>query len=285
MTSLDASPLDVAAVQLTATPDPDANRARARELLDEAAGRGARVVLLPELYAVPFVQPDPDPDYFDLAEPLDGPSNAVAREASARHGITVVSSVFEASAVPGVYHNTACTYVAGELASVYRKSHLPFSNGFPEKYYFRPGEHPPEVVTTSEGLGVGTIICYERHFPELGRLVGLGGGTLLCVPVASASAPMREVFQLELRAQAVFNGLYVVCANRTGQEGPKRYFGTSAVYGPDGEILAQGGEEGDEVVIATIDPAHAARTRRTRPFLRDRRPGLYGGLAEGLPRG
>lgn len=278
------SEVTVAAVQLAAGPDPDANRARARELLAEAAGRGARVVLLPELYAVPFVQPEPDPAYFELAEPLDGPSNAVAREASAAHGITVVSSVFEASPVPGVHHNTACTYVAGHLASVYRKSHLPFSNGFPEKFYFRPGAHPPEVVTTGEGLGVGTIICYERHFPELGRLVALAGGTLLCVPVASASAPMREVFQLELRAQAVFNGLYVVCANRTGLEGTKRYFGTSAIYGPDGEILAQAAEDTDDVVLAPIDPAHAARTRRTRPFLRDRRPELYAGLTDDQPR-
>ncbi|MDT0442450.1 carbon-nitrogen hydrolase family protein [Streptomyces johnsoniae] len=270
--------MKAAAVQLTAGPDAAANRRRARALLTEAARRGARVVLLPELYAVPFVQPEPDPEYFAHAEPLEGPSNAVAREVSAEYGITVVSSVFEAADVPGVHHNTACTFVNGELAAVYRKSHLPFSNGFPEKYYFRPGGSPP-VVTRTEDVALGTIICYERHFPELGRLVALGGASLMCVPVASASAPMREVFQLELRAQAVFNGLYVVCANRTGQEGVKRYFGTSAIYGPDGEILAEAGQDGEEVVLAEIDPEHAARTRRTRPFLRDRRPDLYDGLA------
>ena len=147
--------MKLAAVQLRASDDRTETIGRAEALVDEAASQGARVVLLPEMFAVPFVQPDPDPEYFVHAEALDGPSNTMAAEASRRHGITVVSSVFEASAVPGVYHNTACTYVDGELRSTYRKSHLPFSNGFPEKFYFRPGEVEPPVVQTGE-IGVGT---------------------------------------------------------------------------------------------------------------------------------
>ncbi|GAA4194540.1 carbon-nitrogen hydrolase family protein [Microbispora amethystogenes] len=269
--------MKLAAVQLRATDDRRETVGRAGDLLDEAARQGARVALLPELFAVPFVQPDPDPDYFELAEKLDGPSNAMAAERSRRHGITVVSSVFEAAETPGVYYNTACTFVRGELRSVYRKSHLPFSNGFPEKFYFRPGGAEPEVVDTGE-TGVGTIICYERHFPELSRIVALRGGSVLCVPVASASAPMREVFQLELRAHAVFNGLFVICANRVGKEGVKDYFGLSAVYGPDGDVLAQAGDGGDGVAVAEVDLGLVAASRRRRPFLRDRRPELYGRL-------
>jgi N-carbamoylputrescine amidase len=268
-----------AAIQLRVSDDRAKNINHAAALIDEAAARGARLVLLPELFAIPFVQPEPDPDYFCFAEPLDGPSNAMAAERSGRHGITIVSSVFEAAAVPGVYHNTACTYVRGELRSTYRKSHLPFSNGFPEKFYFRPGDAPPGVVDTGDAV-VGTIICYERHFPELSRTVALKGGTVLLVPVASASAPMREVFTLELRAHAVFNSLYVVCANRVGVEGAKEYFGASGIYGPDGEVLAQAGELGDELVFADLDLAELRRRRVTRPFFRDRRPDLYGTVTE-----
>jgi beta-ureidopropionase len=263
----------LSAIQLRAGDDRAETIGRAAALLDSAGQQGADVVLLPELFAIPFVQPDPDPEYFVLAEKIDGPSNAMAAERSRRHGMTVVSSIFEASDVPGVYHNSACTFVRGELASIYRKSHLPFSNGFPEKFYFRPGAQEPEVVDTGEA-GIGTIICYERHFPELSRIVALRGGSVLCVPVASASAPMKEVFQLELRAHAVFNGLFVICSNRVGTEGCKDYFGLSAIYGPSGEILAQSGD-GDEAIVAAIDLGEVARIRRTRPFLRDRRPALY----------
>ncbi len=270
----------LAAVQLRASEDRTETVGRAEALLHDAAEQGARVVLLPEMFAAPFVQPEPDPDYFVHAEALDGPSNTMAAEVSRRHGITVVSSVFEASSLPGVYHNTACTFVAGELRSVYRKSHLPFSNGFPEKFYFRPGETEPEVVQTGE-TGVGTIICYERHFPELSRIVALRGGSVLCVPVASASTPMKEVFQLELRAHAAFNSMYVICANRFGVEGVKEYFGLSAIYGLDGEVLATAPDDADGLAIAEADLAKVAEVRRRRPFLRDRRPELYHRLASG----
>lgn len=266
--------MKLAAIQLHATDDRSETIGRASDLIDAAAGAGADVVLLPEFFAIPFVQPEPDPDYVRVAEALDGPSNRMAAEQSRKHRNTVVSSIFEASNIPGVYHNTACTFVGGELKSVYRKSHLPFSNGFPEKFYFQPGGMEPEVVDT--GLArVGTIICYERHFPELSRIVALRGGTVLCVPVASASAPMREVFQLELRAHAAFNQLFVVCANRVGTEGVKDYFGLSAIYGPDGNILAQARDGEDDVALAEVDPDLVSASRRRRPFFRDRRPELY----------
>lgn len=266
--------MKLAAIQLRASEDRAETIGRARGLVDEAAGAGARVILLPELFAVPFVQPEPDQQYFRHAEPLDGPSNTMAAEASRRHATTVVSSVFEAADTPGIYFNTACTYVVGELRSVYRKSHLPFSNGFPEKFYFRPGDAEPQVVDTGETV-VGTIICYERHFPELSRIVALKGASVMCVPVASASAPMKEIFQLELRAHAVFNNLFVICANRFGLEVSKDYFGLSAVYGPDGEVLAQAKGDEDGIALADVDLDRVARTRERRPFLRDRRPELY----------
>ncbi|NLA34750.1 MAG: carbon-nitrogen hydrolase family protein [Actinobacteria bacterium] len=267
--------MKVAAVQLRVTDDRGDNIARTRALIDDAAAQGVSVVLLPELFSVPFVQPEPDLDFFKWGEPIDGPSNTMALEASAAHGITVVSSIFEQTARPGVYHNTSCTYVNGVEVQQYRKSHLPFSNGFPEKFYFRPGEEKPAAVDIGE-TRLGTIICYERHFPELGRQVALSGASIMCVPVACSSAPMREVFQLELRTQAIANGFFVICANRIGTEVVKDYFGTSAIYGPDGEIIAQSSDTGgDELIIADIDLDRVAATREKRPFLRDLRPELY----------
>ena len=273
----------VAAVQLQPSADRAANLREAADLIDEAAGLGAKLVVLPEIFSAPFVAAEIDPTYFDWAEELDGASNTMVAERSAAHGITIVSSIFEASATPGVHYNTASVFVNGEVAVHYRKSHLPFSNGFPEKYYFRPGEEPPPVVDLGP-TKAGVIICYERHFPELGRLVALGGASIMCVPVACASAPTKEVFQLELRAHAVFNAMFVVCANRVGSEGGetarKDYYGLSAIYQPDGEVAAQAHTEGAEVVFAAVDLASVAERRQRLPFLRDRRPMLYTGLVE-----
>ena len=269
----------VAAIQLHVDEPRESMISRAEGLIRSAGAEGAELVLLPELYSLPFVQPEPDPRYFENAEPLDGPSNEMPQRLSRELGISVISSVFERGEQPGVYYNTAVTFAAGELVSVYRKSHLPFSNGFPEKFYFQPGSTPPPVVSVG-GTSVGTIICYERHFPELGRLVALGGAHLMCVPVASASEPMKEVFQLELRAHAVFNGFYVLCANRVGTEEMKDYFGLSALYDPDGGIVAQAVQNlHDELVMADVDVERVAQTRQRRPFLRDRRPELYSGLS------
>lgn len=271
--------MKIAALQLQATDDREATLGRAGELIDEAAAQGAKLLLMPEFFAIPFVQPDPDPSYIKWAEPMDGPSNQLIQQKSLEHGMTIVSSFFEGTGLAGAYHNTTVTFVNGEARDVYRKSHLPFSNGFPEKFYFRPGQEAPSVVDAGD-YKVGTIICYERHFPELSRTVALKGGDILCIPVASASAPMKEVFQLELRAHAAFNQFFVICSNRVGLEGSKDYFGLSAVYGPDGTVLAQApdGEEGIAVAEVDIEEMRAARMRR--PYFRDRRPELYGALTE-----
>lgn len=270
--------LGLAAVQLEVGADREHNLRNAAGMIDAAADLGARVILLPEIFSAPFVASQPDGDYFRHAEPLDGPSNAMVAERSRRHGVTIVSPIFERASVPGVFYNSACTFSDGELVSHYRKSHLPFSNGFPEKFYFRPGAAPPAAVQ-AEGASVGCIICYERHFPEMGRLAALAGAEVLCIPVACASAPTKAVFELELRAQAAFNGMFVVCANRVGTEGDKRYYGLSAIYAPDGEIVARAEREEPAVVTAEVDLGAVGERRAALPLLRDRRTDLYGAIA------
>jgi beta-ureidopropionase len=265
-------------LQTHAEPDRTANLKRLAPLMDEAGRAGVQVLVLPELFSLPFVSGTPDPSYFDGAEPLNGPSGEFARHASERHAMVVVSSVFEKSRLAGVYHNTAAVYDRGEPVGVYRKSHLPFSHAFPEKFYFQPGSQPPLAVDTSAAR-IGVMICYERHYPELARSAALAGAQLLCIPVAASSPSMREVFNIELRAHAIANGIYVVAPNRIGREGEKDYFGGSVIYGPDGSELARAEDTGDDELITTdIDLDEIARIRRDRPFLRDRRPELYATL-------
>ena len=272
--------ITLAAVQVRATTSRDVNLANARGLIEAAIERGADVIVLPEIFSAPFVTGEVDLEYFQWAEPLlDGPSNQMVGALSAEHGVTIVSSVFEKGSPEGVYFNTAVTYHCGEPVHIYRKSHLPFSNAFPEKFYFRPGDQPPGSVPCGEA-DVGTIICYERHFPELGRLVALAGATVMAVPVACASGPTREVFEIELRAQAIFNELFVVCANRVGTESGKTYYGMSGIYAPDGTVLSQASTDDPEVITATVDVRGVSRRRHVLPFLRDRRPDLYGRLTE-----
>ena len=272
--------ITLAAVQVRATDSRDTNLAHTKGLIESAVDRGADVIVLPEIFSAPFVTGEVDLGYFAWAEPLlDGPTNRMVAELSATHGVTIVSSVFEQGTPEGIYFNTAVTFHHGEPVHTYRKSHLPFSNAFPEKFYFRPGDQPPGSVRCGE-VDLGTIICYERHFPELGRLVALAGGAVMAVPVACASAPTREVFQIELRAQAIFNELFVVCANRVGTESGKTYYGTSGIYGPDGTVLAQASDDQPEVITAEVDVASVSHRRHVLPFLRDRRPDLYGRLTD-----
>jgi N-carbamoylputrescine amidase len=274
---MSASILRAATLQLAPTPDRDANLEVVSGLLDLAAADGVKFVLMPELFSVPFVPPVPGTaDYLRYAEPLDGPSNTLVESKSREHGITVISSIFEDSGTPGVYFNTASTFVDGERKQVYRKSHLPLSNNFPEKYYFTPGNESPAAVQAA-GTKVGTIICYERHFPELARTVAIQGATVLAIPIASSTAYSRSIFEIELKAHAVFNCMYVMSSNRIGTEGTKPYFGGSAIYDPDGTTLAQATDSGEnEMVVADLDLDILAAKRVTeRPFLRDRRTELY----------
>ena len=218
-------------------------------------GQGAALIVLPEIFAAPFVGAEPDMDYFRWAEPVEGRrTRSRAVVGRARHDDPVAD--LRGERVTGVYHNSTLR--------------LPRRRGVHNLPQVAPAvlqRLPREVLlpprrrrrrrSPSTGATVGTIICYERHFPELGRLLALQGADVMCVPVACASEPTKEVFQLELRADAAFNSMFVVCANRVGLEGTKRYYGLSAIYGPDGAVLAQRGDE-----RASSSP-RSTRRRRT----------------------
>jgi len=268
----------VAAIQVEATENRAQNLEHAADLGRQAVDEGAEVILLPELFSVPFVSAgEVDPDYFQYAESLDGPTVQMVKRLSQQHEVAIVASVFEQATIPGVYHNTACIYVRGERVLTYRKAHLPYSSAFPEKFYFRPGSEPPTVFQWQDAT-LGVVICYERHFPEIVRVPALLGATLIAIPVACATPATSAVFELELRAHAVFNGLFVAAANRVGNEGGKTYYGRSMIVAPTGDVLAQAATDRPEVIVADCDFDLVAKQRHTLPFFRDRRPELYSDL-------
>ncbi|MBV8675729.1 MAG: carbon-nitrogen hydrolase [Planctomycetaceae bacterium] len=284
----------VGLVQMRCSIDPDDNLRRAREALREAARRGAQVACLPELFRTRYFCQVEDPSRFDLAEPIPGPTTealaAVARETR----MVVVGSIFERRAA-GVYHNTAVVLDAdGSLRGRYRKMHIPDDPLYYEKYYFTPGDLGFQALDTQVAR-VGTLVCWDQWFPEAARLTALKGAEVLFYPTAIGWHPAEKAesgeaqasaWEIVQRAHAINNGLFVAAVNRVGHEGPAggglEFWGGSFVADPFGRIIARAGREAEEVLIATCDPRLQDETRRSWPFLRDRRIDAYGPITQRL---
>jgi N-carbamoylputrescine amidase len=287
----------VGLVQMSMGPDPEANFAAALGHVRTAAGRGAQIVCLPELFRAQYFCQREELALFDLAEAIPGPSTerlgALAREL----GVSIVASLFERRAA-GLYHNTAVTLGAdGAIAGVYRKMHIPDDPLYYEKYYFTPGDLGFQAVDTAAGR-VGVLVCWDQWYPEGARLTALKGAEVLFYPTAIGWHPAEkaeygtaqyDAWQTIQRAHAIANGVYVVGVNRVGMEhgdvlgnratGPGlEFWGGSFVADPFGRVIAKASHEHEEVLVAEIDPALIEETRRNWPFLRDRRIDAYGGI-------
>lgn len=266
------------------------NNARA---IREAAGQGAQLVLLQELHAQLYFCQHEDQALFDLAESIPGPATEALGVLARELGIVIVGSVFEKRA-PGLYHNTAVVLETdGGIAGIYRKMHIPDDPGYYEKFYFTPGDLGFEPIDTSLGR-LGVLVCWDQWFPEGARLMALAGAELLLYPSAigwddsdsdEEKIRQREAWMIVQRAHAIANGLPLVCCNRTGFEpdpsgaGPGvRFWGSSFVCGPQGEMLAQAPVDEPAVLIAEIDMTRIEHVRRAWPLLRDRRIDAYAAL-------
>jgi len=284
--------LDIALVQHAMGPDADENRAATAAGIEQAAGLGAELVVLPELHASEYFCKYQDPALFDLAEPLDGPTAQMLSRAAADHGVVVVGSIFEHRSA-GLAHNTALVFERdGSLAGIYRKMHIPDDPGYNEKFYFTPGDLGFEPIDTSVGR-LGVLVCWDQWYPEAARLMALAGAELLLYPTAigldlnddeSEQRRQLDAWRTIQRSHAVANGIPVATCNRVGFE-PDRsggeheaeFWGHSLVAGAQGEILAEAGSEA-EVLFASIDRTRCEQVRRIWPFLRDRRIDAYGDL-------
>ncbi len=283
--------LPVALIQERDHGDADANLTVIEARVTEAAAQGARLVLLQELHNGAYFCQDESVATFDLAEPIPGPSTARLSALAARCGVVIVGSLFERRAA-GLYHNTAVVFDSdGRLAGKYRKMHIPDDPGFYEKFYFTPGDLGFEPVDTSVGR-LGVLVCWDQWYPEAARLMALAGAEVLLYPTAIGWDPgdaddererQRDAWILSHRGHAVANGLPVLSCNRVGHEPSPlgtagiRFWGNSHVLGPQGEFLAEAGED-PTVLVCDIDLGRSEDVRRIWPFLRDRRIDAYGDL-------
>ncbi len=285
--------LKVAAVQMACTADHRVNLHTIGEQLENAAEAGVQLVLLQELHNNLYFCQTENPDNFDLAETIPGPTTGHLSEQARRLGMVIVASLFERRAA-GLYHNTAVVLDNdGTLAGQYRKMHIPDDPGYHEKFYFTPGDLGFHPVNTRLGK-LGIMLCWDQWYPEAARLMALGGADILLYPTAigwdSNDDDAEQHRQLDAwitvqRAHAISNGLPLVACNRTGHEADPegrstgiQFWGNSFIAGPQGELLARAPAQGDTLLVADIDLTRSEQVRRLWPFLRDRRIDAYDDL-------
>jgi N-carbamoylputrescine amidase len=285
--------LSVALIQERNHGDAAANLAIIETRVAEAAGAGAKLVLLQELHNGAYFCQHESVDEFDLAEPIPGPSTARLSALAKQHGVVLVSSLFEKRAA-GLYHNTAVVFDAdGSLAGKYRKMHIPDDPGFYEKFYFTPGDLGFTPIQTSVGK-LGVLVCWDQWYPEAARMMALAGAELLLYPTAIGWDPtdaqdeknrQRDAWVLSHRGHAVANGLPVLSCNRVGHEASPLgasgidFWGNSIVLGPQGEVIAEAGTDAS-LLLAKVDLQRSEHVRRIWPFLRDRRIDAYSDLTK-----
>ena len=286
--------LRVGIVQQSCTADIEANKEKLARNIADVAAQGAELVVLQELHNSLYFCQIETTDNFDLAEPIPGPSTEFYSAIAKKHGIVLVTSLFERRSA-GLYHNTAVVFEKdGSIAGKYRKMHIPDDPAYYEKFYFTPGDLGFQPIDTSVGR-LGLQVCWDQWYPEGARLMALRGAELLIYPTAigyeSSDTPeeqerQRDAWTTVQRGHSVANGLPVISVNRTGHEDDPSgqtngidFWGSSFVTGPQGEFLYRApiNEEVNQVI--DIDMKKSENVRRWWPFLRDRRIEEFGALA------
>lgn len=287
--------LKVGLVQQSNTSDIESNKAKLRDNIRALAEQGAQLVVLQELHNSLYFCQVENTDYFDLAEPVPGPSTAFYGHLAKEYGIVLVTSLFEKRAA-GLYHNTAVVFEKdGSIAGKYRKMHIPDDPAYYEKFYFTPGDLGFHPIDTSVGR-LGVQVCWDQWYPEGARLMALQGAELLLYPTAigfessdteEEQQRQREAWMTVQRGHAVANGLPVIAVNRVGYEPDPsgqtngiRFWGSSFVAGPQGELLKVCSTVEEENALVEVDLGRSENVRRWWPFLRDRRIEEFGGLSK-----
>ena len=254
--------------------------------IEEAGKKGVQILCLQEVFNGPYFCPSQDKRWYDLAEAVpDGPSTRWASEIAKKYQMVIVLPIYERE-MAGVYYNTAAVIDAdGTYLGKYRKNHIPQTSGFWEKYFFKPGNLGYPVFKTRYA-DIGVYICYDRHFPEGARLLGLHGAEIVFNPSATVAGLSQYLWKIEQPAHAVANAYYMGCINRVGTEAPwniGRFYGTSYFVDPRGKFLAEASEDQSELVVADLDLDVIEEVRRVWQFYRDRRPDTYENMTKQLP--
>ena len=278
-------------IQQHNTADIENNKQRLAEKIRKAAEEGAELIVLQELHNGLYFCQTEDVDTFDQAEPIPGPSTAFYGQLTKELQVVIVTSLFERRAA-GLYHNTAVVLEKdGTIAGKYRKMHIPDDPAYYEKFYFTHGDMGFHPIDTSVGR-LGVMVCWDQWYPEAARLMALQGAELLIYPTAigytdnddeAEQQRQREAWTTVMRGHAVANGLPVVAVNRVGEEKAPtggfgegiRFWGSSFVAGPQGELLHRASETEEAQAVVEVDLHHSEQVRRWWPFLRDRRIDAY----------
>lgn len=283
-----ADEVTLGAVQFACSDNVAENISTASRLVRKAAADGANIVLVPELFEGYYFCQEENPAHFERARPLEGhPTLAAMQALAAELGVVIPVSLFERKN-QAYYNSVVLVDDAGKALGVYRKSHIPDGPGYSEKFYFNPGDTGFRVWQTRFGA-VGVGICWDQWFPEAARSMALMGAEFLLYPTAIGSEPGRPEFdsmehwRVTMRGHAGANLMPVAAANRIGTEAvggkTQTYYGSSFIAGPQGDLCASAGREGETVLTATFNRAMMRNERAAWGLFRDRRPELYGALA------
>jgi len=256
-----------------------ANLEKNLKYIEQAAARGVQIICMQEVFTTPYFCAEQESRWYDAVEKIpDGPTTRALQEVAAKHGMVIIVPIYEEE-ITGVYYNTAAVIDAGgRYLGKYRKNHIPHcAPGFWEKFYFKPGNLGYPTFDTAFAR-IGVYICYDRHFPEGARALGLAGAEIVFNPSATVAGLSEYLWELEQPAHAVANGYFVGAINRVGHEQPwdiGEFYGKSYFCDPRGKIIAQASRDSDELVVADLDLEQIREVRNVWQFFRDRRPETY----------
>lgn len=286
-------PVKLGLVQMAMGDDPEENTERAIQLTIDAAGKGANVICLPELFRSRYFCQTENADFFELADAIPNALTDRFAAIAAEHDVTIIASLFE-KRTAGLYHNTTAVIDRGNgYIGKYRKMHIPDDPRYYEKYYFAPGDLGFKTFPSAKAE-LGVLICWDQWYPEAARMTALKGAEILFYPTAIGWHPEEKTevgkeqhaaWETIQRSHAIANGCFVVAVNRygfepdPGSEGGIEFWGQSFVVAPDGRVLARAPVNEEAVLLVDIDLAEMAVTRHGWPFLRDRRVDAYAPIA------
>ena len=257
------------------------------KFVEQAAAKKVQILCFQELFVGPYFCAEQNTKWYALTERIpDGPTIKLMQEQAKKYGMVLVVPIYEEE-ITGVYYNTAAVIDAdGTYLGKYRKNHIPHTHpGFWEKFYFKPGNLGYPVFRTAFA-DIGVYICYDRHFPEGARALGLNGAEIVFNPSATVAGLSEYLWKLEQPAHAVANGYFIAANNRVGREMPwdiGHWYGSSYFCDPRGQMLAVGSREEDDIVVADLDLDVIREVRNVWQFYRDRRPETYEDLVDLLP--
>ena len=247
-------------------------------LIEEAGQKGVQILCFQEIFNTPYFCPGQDAKWYQSAETVPGPTTALMQVYAQKYNMVIIVPVYEKEQA-GVLYNTAAVIDAdGTYLGKYRKTHIPHTGGFWEKFFFKPGNLGYPVFQTKYAK-IGVYICYDRHFPDGARCLGLNGAEIVYNPSATTVGQSQYLWKLEQPAHAVANGYFMGCINRVGTEAPwnlGKFYGSSYFVNPLGQIFACASEDKDELLIADLDLDLIEQVRSKWQFFRDRRPETYG---------